>query len=183
MTQLKPIKETFSVKQAWVTAALVLATSALFGLAVLPHIGEQHSAHTGSAAPEFSLPLAGDIEGSRWALSAYRGRVVVLDFWALWCKPCREQMPITERLARGRSKDVVVVGVNEGDPMADVEAFVAKQRPGYDVVSDADGEVAERYQVRGLPTLVVIDRSGRVSGFESGVVPYARLERLVDEAK
>ncbi len=162
---------------------LVIFASLLFGLFVLPRIGPRDT-RAGAQAPEFSLPIvAGGDTNNRVSLNAQRGKVVVLDFWTTWCGPCAEQAKILERYVAVPRADVAVIGVNEGEPMALLRGYFERQRPvAYPMLADLDEQVGESFSVRGLPTLVVIDKAGRIASATSGVVPYGRLERLVADA-
>jgi cytochrome c biogenesis protein CcmG, thiol:disulfide interchange protein DsbE len=180
---MEKLKQTTNVKQAWVTVALVLGVSLLFGWIVLPQI-RPGSGMAGKPAPDFTLEvISGGEPGSRIKLSDLRGKAVVLDFWASWCIPCKEQVPIIDGFARAyEGKDVVVVGVNTSDDRADALGFLKGRNLGYPSVLDADGRVAMAYGVRGLPTLLVLDRQGRITEVRTGVVPRRELEALVGKA-
>jgi cytochrome c biogenesis protein CcmG, thiol:disulfide interchange protein DsbE len=171
-----------SPRRSVMAVGTVLIGSLLFGLLVLPRL-EPREGRSGALAPEFSLPIvAGGDASSRISLFAQRGKVVVLDFWATWCGPCAEQTKILERYAMVARPDVLVLGVNEGEPMTLLRPYFERRTPGYPVVADADESVGQGLFVRGLPTLVIIDRNGRISSETTGVTPYARLERLVADA-
>jgi cytochrome c biogenesis protein CcmG, thiol:disulfide interchange protein DsbE len=165
-----------------IVIGLVVVVSLLFGLFVLPRIQPSEGAR-GAMAGDFSLPIvAGGDLGDRISLHDQLGKTVVLDFWATWCGPCAEQTKILERFAKGMDPAVRVIGINEGEPAAVLSAYFEQHSAAYPVVSDLDEFTGQRYGVRGLPTLVVIDKNGRISAVSSGVVPYARLVRLVAEA-
>ena len=118
----------------------------------------------GVVAPAFELPTVGaaGLLGSRVALGSYRGRVVVVDFWATWCKPCVAGLP-----ALGRLGDrATVVLVNLDDP-AKARALVDARAPGTTLLYD-DRHVAERYGVSALPHTVVVDPTGRVRAVLTG---------------
>jgi thiol-disulfide isomerase/thioredoxin len=161
---------------------LAIVASLLFGLFVLPRMGPRPT-RVGTVAADFSLlVVAGGNGVDRISLSAQRGQVTILDFWATWCGPCAEQAQILEQyVARGRA-DVRILAVNEGESDETVRQHLAKRKASYPVVVDSDESVGRSYSVRGLPTLVIVDKDGRIASMVSGVVPYARLERLVAEA-
>src|SRR5690606_17680163 len=103
--------------QSWLPAVLVLVASVLFGYLVLPYwSGRPHGSSplVGQAAPDFSLPVfhGGTGVASRVELSSLRGNVVVLDFWASWCRPCAVQSSILSEMVPDLADDVVFVGVN-----------------------------------------------------------------------
>jgi thiol-disulfide isomerase/thioredoxin len=173
-------ESTLSMRQV----GFVLLLSALVGWFLLPALGNRLSRKAGELAPEFSLPVViGGDSGSRQSLSALRGKVVMLDFWATWCGPCRQTLPLVERLAQEHRKEpFVVLGVNQGEPAEVIQQFYAKRDPGYAILSDLDGAVSNEWGISGLPTLVFIDAKGRVRGSVAGAPSYGRLERLLAEA-
>ena len=163
----------------------VLLISVLVGWFLLPALGTQLRHRNGEIAPDFSLPvmLGGDTN-SRQSLAALRGKIVLLDFWATWCGPCRESLPLIERLAQEHGKkNLVVLGINQGESVEQVQRFYAGHDPGYTIVSDADSAVGGQFGVSGLPSMVVVDANGKQRSAVSGVPSYARLERMVAEAE
>jgi cytochrome c biogenesis protein CcmG/thiol:disulfide interchange protein DsbE len=169
---------------SWWTAALVVGTALLFGMVILPRLGKSGSALVGKAAPEFALPVIhGSGAGARLALSQHRGKAIVLDFWASWCAPCREQAPIIDRVARRRGGDgLVVVGVNTSDELESAKQFLQSRGIGYVSVFDEGNRAASSYGVSQLPTMVVIGRSGQVTAVRNRVVGERELDDLIDEA-
>jgi thiol-disulfide isomerase/thioredoxin len=112
-------------------------------------------------APGFS---PADPGGSPASLGTLSGQVVLLHFWATWCRPCRRELPtlagLHETLA---GEDVTVLGVNvDRNPDADVTGFAERHAPGLPVLRDVDGEIARRYRVKVYPTTYVVDRRGRL---------------------
>lgn len=113
----------------------------------------------GEAAPDIELPECP--LGPR--LSALRGRVVYLDFWASWCTPCRLSFPWMGTLQqRHGRRGLVVVAVNLDARRADAEAFLARHPAGFALAFDPAGRSAEAFAVRGMPSSVLIDATGRV---------------------
>lgn len=173
-----------SPRRAWLTIALVVAASLIFGLVILPRLpGGKANAFEGQPAPDFDLEvISGGDAGNRLRLTHLAGKAVVLDFWASWCGPCRQQAPIIEELARGAGADVAVVGVNTSDERDDALAFVKSASLSYAIVFDEGTRVAQAYGVRNLPTLVVVGKSGKVLAVRNRVVRGEELRKLVDEA-
>ncbi len=115
----------------------------------------------GENAPQFSLPqLEG---GKKLSLSAYRGKVVYVDFWASWCGPCRQSLPLMNEVRNKlKSKGFEVLAVNlDEEPEAGL-AFLKQFPVDYPVVSDTQGKTPELYGVQGMPTSYLIDRKGQV---------------------
>jgi len=120
-------------------------------------------------APELVLPrLSGDGEGS---LADYRGQVVVLNFWASWCEPCREESPLLQRWhERLRKQDATVLGVDAFDEIGRARAFVEEYGLTYPMLRDGDGSTREQFGIVGFPETFVIDREGRIAAIERGPV-------------
>ncbi|HEX4340280.1 MAG TPA: TlpA disulfide reductase family protein [Polyangiaceae bacterium] len=178
--------KTATASQATVVIGSVLALSMVLGYAILPLFKTQRSKLVGLPAAGFTLPvMSGGEPGSRVSLSDLRGKVVVLDFWASWCAPCRAEVPIVDRVARHHEgKGVVVLGVTTSDddwPRA-VE-FATSHQLGYATIFDDGDHVANAFQVRELPTLVVIDKTGVVSAVRPRMVHEDELEELIAEAE
>jgi thiol-disulfide isomerase/thioredoxin len=179
-----PEKPTQSGKPAWASLAVLIALSVVFGLFILPRFRASSSRLAGVPAPLFALPvLDAENSGNRLALRDLRGKAVILDFWASWCRPCREQMPIVERIAeRFRDRGLVVVGVNTSDEEADARNFVQSRSMSYASVFDLAREASAAYGVQVLPTLVIIDRQGRIVDVRTSIVGEGELEDLAQKA-
>jgi thiol-disulfide isomerase/thioredoxin len=136
-------------------------------------------------APDFELV---DLGGRAVRLSDFRGRVVLVNFWATWCAPCREEMPALGTLAKDLGPlGLTVVAVNHKEGKSVIETFLREGKLTILVVMDKDGRVAERYQVHALPATFIVNRQGKVVGTVLGsrdwVGPDARdyLGRLLNE--
>lgn len=113
------------------------------------------------SAPDFSLK--GE-DGKTYRLSDYRGKVVVLNFWATWCPPCREEMPSMERAhQKVKSEMIVILAVNVGETEGKVFEFTGRYPVTFPLPLDIDGTVIQSYPVIGLPTTFVIDPRGIVT--------------------
>jgi thiol-disulfide isomerase/thioredoxin len=170
--------------QATVVIGGVLALSAVLGLSILPMFSPSKSKLVGLPAAGFALPvISGGEPGSRVRLADLKGKVVVLDFWASWCAPCRAEAPIVDRVARRHEgKGVVVLGVATNDEQAPALKFVSSHGIGYTTVFDEGEQVANAFQVRELPTLVVIDAEGVVTAIRPRMVHEEELEELIKAA-
>jgi cytochrome c biogenesis protein CcmG/thiol:disulfide interchange protein DsbE len=130
------------------------------------------------AAPAVVLP---ELEGgSTAALADYRGRVVVLNYWASWCTPCRQESPLLERWhERISARGGTVLGVDSLDVTADARAFIRRFRLTYPMLRDRDGDTQKRFGVTGYPETLVVDRRGRIAALQRGPVDDAFLRRTV----
>jgi thiol-disulfide isomerase/thioredoxin len=108
--------------------------------------------------------LAGvDIKGKPFDLERLRGRVVVVNFWATWCEPCRDELPSLERLQRARGgKPFDVVTVNFGEQPERIKGFLEREFVELPVILDRDKETAGRWRAGGLPMTFIVDARGRV---------------------
>lgn len=112
----------------------------------------------GRKAEEFTLK---DPQGATVPLSSFRGRVVLLNFWATWCPPCREEMPSLNRLHRKfRDQGFVVVAVATDRRSSDVKEYLAKHPVDFQVLIDTEMKTSRLYKVFSLPTSFLIDRNG-----------------------
>jgi peroxiredoxin len=109
---------------------------------------------------DFSLPLLG---GGTAELSAYRGKVVFLNFWATWCPPCRAEMPAMESLYRRFSGDgLEMIAVDCAEETAVVRAYIAEGGFTFPVALDTDGKTSGDYGIQAIPATYIIDREGKI---------------------
>jgi cytochrome c biogenesis protein CcmG/thiol:disulfide interchange protein DsbE len=129
-------------------------------------------------APNAALPTLGR-PGER-SLADYRGRVVVLNFWASWCPPCIHELPLLQRTHQAiRSRGGTVLGVNYKDIPEDALDMARRSGLTYPNVRDRDGEYAEKYATVGFPETFVIDRAGRIAATRRGPVDERWLDRTL----
>ena len=127
----------------------------------------------------FILPT---VDGEELALSGFRGKYVLLDFWATWCVPCHKQMKDLEKiLGEYEEKDLAVLGVNNEEPDV-TRAFLEKRNPVYPLLMDMGGELMSLYGVTNLPALILLDRSGNIISRKGERQTYKQIDELLMEA-
>lgn len=115
----------------------------------------------GMQAPDFILP---DLKGQMKSLSNYKGKVVFLNFWATWCKPCREEMPSMQELytaLMGKNFEILAVSIDKGKP--EVEKFVKEYGLTFPILHDRKSKVKEVYKTTGVPETFIIDQNGMIA--------------------
>ena len=133
-----------------------------------------------AGAPAQSF-LAMRLDGKRDALDRYRGRVVLLNLWASWYTPCREEMPDLERLyATDAPRGLVVLGVDQGESAEAAGAFAREHGVTFPILLDQDQRYGRAYAAVGLPTTVVVDRTGRIYKGIDGALTLAEMRAAVD---
>ncbi len=131
------------------------------------------AAHVNFQAPDFTLTT---LDGSSMSLSSLRGKVVLVNFWATWCPPCRDEMPEIQAVAREHPNDFVVLGIDNGETVDVVKPFVKEFNLTFPILLDPDFTVANDYQVKALPTSFFIDRAGIVRATNIGAMGRSYIE-------
>ena len=172
-------------RSRWRTVALVLAPLILFAFLLASGLGkdarELPSELVERRAPGLSLPRI-DAEGTI-DLAELRGQVVILNFWASWCVPCREEHPaLAAAWDRYRERGVVIVGAVYEDTQADALAFRDELGGDWPLVADPGGRAAIAYGVYGIPETFVIAPDGTIAAKRVGPVDYTWLTDQVEEA-
>jgi thiol-disulfide isomerase/thioredoxin len=129
--------------------------------------------------PTPALQLTG-LDGQPWDVAGLRGKVVVVNFWASWCGPCVDELPVLKGLA-GRD-GVAVVGVNYKEPRDTIERFTQDHPLGYPVLRDRTGDAFKRWTPGVMPTTILVDRTGRARWRTVGEIPPddTRLRAAID---
>jgi thiol-disulfide isomerase/thioredoxin len=124
----------------------------------------------GAPAPEINVQA---LSGKNIAVSSYKGRVVLLDVWASWCVPCKQELPMLDEMAgRLRRQGIEVLAVSVDQERANVVKFLrARPRWSLTIAHDPRGEIADRLQPEKMPTSYIIDRAGIIRYVNSGFVP------------
>lgn len=132
----------------------------------------------GERAPEIGLR---DLNGQQVTMASLRGKVVLVDFWASWCEPCAQEMPVLERLYNQyRGQGFTVVGVSIDRDVANARTFLSRHRVSFPIVHDGGQQVAGRYRPPRMPSSYIIDRNGIVrhvhGGFRASDAPVYERE-------
>ena len=135
---------------------------------------------TGNQAPVFELEAA---DGGMVGLEDYRGQVVLLNFWATWCAPCRIEMPLLQSTFESfKDQGLVILGIDFDEPADLVSAFGDELGLTFPLLLDPGGKVQQQYKVRGYPTTVVLDREGHVQSYYIGVLTQRQLDGYLEIA-
>jgi peroxiredoxin len=150
-----------------------LRLALLLALALaLPAAAQPLKPWSGGAAP--ALELTGT-DGKLYRLADYRGSAVLVNFWATWCEPCREEMPSMERLRRAlQGKRFVVLAVNVGESARTARAFGEKMQLGFPLLLDRDTKTARAWSARVLPASFVVGPDGDIRYSYFGAIDWAR---------
>ena len=150
-----------------IAAMIAAAALALPALAVNP---------TGSPAPQFTL---GSRAGQSVSLAQYKGQVVMLNFWASWCGPCRQEMPLLESIYKKYNRlGFTMIGVNVEPDSNAANEWLKATPVSFPILYDKDSKVSKMYDVAGMPSTVIIDRTGKVRVLHRGYKPGDENEYL-----
>lgn len=135
---------------------------------------------TGNQAPTFELETA---KGIPVGLTDYLGDVVLLNFWATWCAPCRIEMPLLESTYQSlQEQGFVVLAIDFDESAEQVDAFGEELALTFPLLLDPGGKVQDLYKVRGYPTTVILDREGRILNYHIGIMSRDQLNAYLDDA-
>ena len=175
----------------WITrriAVVAIACAALVAIAIWQAWSVSPSTstdplvgRTGKAASKFSIPNLA-MPGHRISLVGFRGKPLVVNFWASWCIPCRTEMPLLEQAYRTSNGRVQFLGIDSNDTSNAAIAFLRQVHVTYPVGSDDGGTTATEYGLFGLPTTVFISPSGRIVGRIIGQLHADTLSNGLKEA-
>jgi thiol-disulfide isomerase/thioredoxin len=122
--------------------------------------GRELSPYPGGATPPLAL---NDLDGNSHKLENYRGKVVLINFWATWCPPCRAEMPSMQRLKEAMAgKPFVILSVDMGETESDVKEFLKNVKVDFPILMDKDGKALKAWKVFAFPTSYVIDAKGKI---------------------
>lgn len=157
-----------------ITAGLPDRTSAT--ALALPAEGRAVAAEAGALAPPVVLTSS---DGQTISLDELRGQVVVLNFWATWCAPCRVEMPELQKVSEKLTEQVTVLGINTGEPADQVRAWGDRYGLTFPLLLDTEGTAARDYRLRGQPTTVIVAPDGVIHAILYGPVDAASMEQTI----
>jgi len=140
---------------------------------------DERSTNTSGDAPNFKLQ---DLNGKMVQLSDFKGKPVLLDFWATWCQPCRDSIPGIKKLQKDYAdKGLVILAISiDGGTTEDIRAFQQQHGMAYTILIGTE-DVTDRYRVRTIPMMIVIDKSGKIQKRYLGVVDDDVIEKTVKQ--
>lgn len=134
----------------------------------------------GQVAPDFAYTLP---DGTTQKLSGLRGKKVLLNFWATWCAPCRNEMPDLQRMLDAKGEKVVVLGVNKAEQPDLIAPYAREVGVHFPLIPNPDGDIAGRYAAINLPTSYFINTDGTIGLRKTGVMNESFIMNHVDELK
>ncbi|MRN52707.1 TlpA family protein disulfide reductase [Paenibacillus monticola] len=173
-------------RQRWVALLIIAALIAAGVWTIIQSRSSEEkesvgAIHVGATAPIFELTT---IQGQKVRLADYKGQVVVINFWASWCGPCVQEMPLIDRIHQTQAPEVTTLFINVGESKGTVVDYLESQHFSFPVSIDITGKVSGLYGITGLPATFIIDESGVIRRAVLGeITDYSQLESWVENAK
>lgn len=139
----------------------------------------EERAEVGYTAPDFSVEL---LTGETVKLSDYRGKAVLLNFWATWCPPCVSEMPDIQKISEAFSGDLVVIAVNLSEQKNKVNGFISEKKYTFNVGLDVDASIQAKYPTEYIPYTIIIDANGVITKTHIGANSYSGFEEDIKAA-
>jgi thiol-disulfide isomerase/thioredoxin len=158
---------------AWTVLVLLLAAGAAWTWLNrvpegLPGLVRTTAPRNGFLAPAFNLSA---LDGQAYELATLRGKIVLVNFWATWCAPCREEMPALDKVYRSQKDNgIVILAVNQREDAPAVQAYATPLKLSLPLLLDLNGSASDLYQVRALPTTYFVDRHGVIRDIAYGAL-------------
>jgi thiol-disulfide isomerase/thioredoxin len=130
----------------------------------------------GSVVPDFELA---DTDGGLQTLSSYRGKRVLINFWATWCPPCKEEMPLLQQYGQKYAGTLVILGINSGEEPEIASPVIAEMGITFPILLDQAGEITDLYFVKDFPYTFFVDEAGILRGQHIGLLSEEQLVRYL----
>lgn len=174
------------IRFKWMAAIAIIAATALWYFAgsnpVQPQTVQQQTVAgaeagvtVGKSAPIFTLTA---LDGRQVTIGK-PGRLTIINFWATWCPPCREEMPELDNFAQQHRQNLEFYAINIQEPSEKVTEFLKQHRYAMPVLLDSDGGITKTFRINAIPTTLVIDRNGVIRFRKSGGVTQSELEGII----
>lgn len=163
---------------------ILVAVVGLLAVLGLQLINASQSQPRGGPAPDFTLEIFEELGGGTFTLSEHRGKVVVINFWASWCGPCRVEAPALQQVweAYQERGDVILVGVDYVDNTQDALAYIREFGITYPNGPDLGTRISDAYHIQGVPETFVVGRDGNIFQFIYAGVTARELSNIIDRA-
>ncbi|OYD07834.1 thiol-disulfide oxidoreductase ResA [Paludifilum halophilum] len=166
----------------WIRRILLVVMAGMVAFALYQTISgkQSKSPEVGEKAPDFELKT---LDGETMKLSDLRGQAVLINFWATWCEPCRDEMPAIQNVYdRYKEQGFEVVAVNIAEAPVSVRGFARQLELDFPILLDRDRKVTNQYDIGPIPSSLLIDQEGKVVRKHSGQMQEKQIEGYVREA-
>jgi peroxiredoxin len=147
---------------------------------LLDNANETRMPNAGDVAPDFQYTLS---DGTTHKLSDLHGKKVLINFWATWCEPCREEMSDLQKSQDTYGGSVVILGVNKLEPVATIPPFADELKIGFTLIANTKGDISNRYEVKNIPTSFFVNSDGTIGFRQIGVMTYDFMKLHLDQLK
>ncbi|MCM3708712.1 MULTISPECIES: peroxiredoxin family protein [Cytobacillus] len=171
------LKKMFAASVLLVLITAVFAVQAFEKVEVESQPVNQTGLGIGLKAPDFELK---NLQGETVKLSDYKGKKVMLNFWATWCPPCKAEMPDIQKFYNQKGNDVAILAVNI-DPQSDVAGFAKEMRVNFPILLDVDEKASNAYQIITIPTTFFIDEEGIIRNKYLSAMSVEIMNKYIDE--
>lgn len=142
-------------------------------------IETSESPELGKRLPDFTLK---NLDGQDLSLSQVEDKIIIVNFWATWCKWCKEEMPDIQKI-KEENDDVLVLAVNVEEPKDQVKKYIEDGGYDFEVLLDEDGAVSAQYLVTGLPASYFVDKEGKFVGRVPSAISYEQIDEILKDIR
>jgi len=165
------------LNQSTKNVIFILVVAVLIALLIYQFIPRTKSQIRVNGGVDFRLE---SVDGKEYSISEFRGKKVILNFFATWCPPCRAEIPDFERFHQN-NKDIVLIGVNIQEDKKAVEEFLKSMGVSYIVLLDKEGKIATNFGIEGIPTTFLLDENGKIVAKNVGMMTYDELKNFAKQ--